>query len=138
VQRIEGERCLRTDAGDLRPARVPVNQVSGKCARTTARVLPSACSSSTVSSSVRARDPLKVNLLTADDTMVISWTDLLSICLVCVIFCDLILICIVLMLFILTANKLLFLYMLCWMIKLILYLVNFLTECPTKDGPCGY
>jgi hypothetical protein len=30
VQWIEGERCLRIDAGDLRPARVPANQVSGK------------------------------------------------------------------------------------------------------------
>jgi hypothetical protein len=58
VQRIEGERCLRTDAGDLRPARVPANQVSGKCARTTARALPSACSSSMISSSIRARDLL--------------------------------------------------------------------------------
>jgi hypothetical protein len=58
VQWIEGERCLQTDAGDLRPARVPANQVSGKCARMTARVLPSTCSSSTVSSSVHAWDPL--------------------------------------------------------------------------------
>jgi hypothetical protein len=58
VQRIEGERCLRTDAGDLRPARVPANQVSRKCARMTARALPSTCSSSTISSSIRARDPL--------------------------------------------------------------------------------
>jgi hypothetical protein len=58
VQWIEGERCLRTDAGDLRPARVPVNQVSGKCARTTAHALPSVCSSSTISSSIHARDPL--------------------------------------------------------------------------------
>jgi hypothetical protein len=58
AQRIEGERCLRTDAGDLRPTRVPVNQVFGKCARTTARALPSTCSSLTVSSSIRAWDPL--------------------------------------------------------------------------------
>jgi hypothetical protein len=58
VQRIEGERCLRTDAGDLRPARVPVNQVSRKCARTTARALPSACSSSMISSSIHTRDSL--------------------------------------------------------------------------------
>jgi hypothetical protein len=58
VQWIEGERCLRTDAGDLRPTRVSVNQVSGKCARMTAHALSSACSSSTVSSSIHTRDPL--------------------------------------------------------------------------------
>jgi hypothetical protein len=52
VQRIEVDRCLRTNAGDLRPVRVPANQVSRKCA------LPSACSSSTISSSIRAWDPL--------------------------------------------------------------------------------
>jgi hypothetical protein len=59
--------------------------------------------------------------------MVISWIDLLSIYLVCVAFCDLISICVVLLLFMLTASRLLFLYMLTWMIKLILGLVNFLT-----------
>jgi hypothetical protein len=58
VQRIEGERCLWANAGDLRPTRVPMNQISGKCARTTARALSSMCSSSTVSSYVCARDPL--------------------------------------------------------------------------------
>jgi hypothetical protein len=69
---------------------VPANQVSGKCARMTARALPSACSSSMISSSIRARDPLYVDLLPAHDTMVISWIDPLSICLICVAFCDLI------------------------------------------------
>jgi hypothetical protein len=58
VQRIKEERCLRTDAGDLRPALVPANQVSGKCARLTARTLPFACSSSTISSSICARNSL--------------------------------------------------------------------------------
>jgi hypothetical protein len=57
----------------------------------------------------------------------------LSICLVCVAFYDLILICIVLVLFILTASRSLFLYMLTWMIKLILSLVNFLTA-PTSPA----
>jgi hypothetical protein len=60
--------------------------------------------------------------------MVISWIDLLSICLVCVAFCDLISICVVLVLSMLTASRSLFLYMLSWMIKLILGLVNFLTQ----------
>jgi hypothetical protein len=59
--------------------------------------------------------------------MVILWIDPLSICLVCVAFCDLISICVVLVLFMLTASRSLFLYMLSWMIKLILGLVNFLT-----------
>jgi hypothetical protein len=59
--------------------------------------------------------------------MVILWIDLLSICLICVAFCDLISICVVLVLFMLTASRSLFLYMLTWMIKLILGLVNFLT-----------
>jgi hypothetical protein len=59
--------------------------------------------------------------------MVIPWIDPLSICLICVAFCDLISICVVLVLFMLTASRLLFLYMLSWMIKLILGLVNFLT-----------
>jgi hypothetical protein len=58
--------------------------------------------------------------------MVISWIDQLSICLICVAFCDLISICVVLVLFMLTASRSLFLYMLTWMIKLILDLVNFL------------
>jgi hypothetical protein len=58
VQRIEGERFLRTEAGDLRPARVLANHISWKCTHTTARALPSAYSSSMVSSSIRARDPL--------------------------------------------------------------------------------
>jgi hypothetical protein len=59
--------------------------------------------------------------------MVISWIDSLSICLICVAFCDLISIFIVLVLFMLTASRSLFLYMLTCMIKLILDLVNFLT-----------
>jgi hypothetical protein len=59
--------------------------------------------------------------------MVISWIDLLSICLICVAFCDLISIYVVLVLFMLTASRSLFLYMLTWMIKLIFGLVNFLT-----------
>jgi hypothetical protein len=73
---------------------VPANQVSGKCARMTAPALPSACSSSTISSSIHARDPLYVDLLPAHDTMVTLWIDPLSICLVCVVFCDLISICV--------------------------------------------
>jgi hypothetical protein len=105
VQRIEGERYLRTDAGDLRPARVPANQVSKKCARTTAHALPSSCSSS-----IHARDSLLVDLLPAHDTMVILWIDLLSICLIYIVFCDLILICVVLVLFMLTANRSFFFY----------------------------
>jgi hypothetical protein len=60
--------------------------------------------------------------------MVISLIDLLSICLVCVAFCDLISICVVLMLFMLTASRSLFLYMISWIIKLILSIVNFLTK----------
>jgi hypothetical protein len=59
--------------------------------------------------------------------MVISWIDPLSICLICIAFCDLISICVVLVLFMLTASRSLFLYMFTWMIKLILGLVNFLT-----------
>jgi hypothetical protein len=59
--------------------------------------------------------------------MMISWIDLLSIYLICVAFCDLISICVVLVLFMLTASRSLFLYILTWMIKLILDLVNFLT-----------
>jgi hypothetical protein len=59
--------------------------------------------------------------------MVISWIDLLSIYLICVAFYDLISICVVLVLFMLTASRSLFLYMLSWMIKLILGIVNFLT-----------
>jgi hypothetical protein len=59
--------------------------------------------------------------------MVILWIDLLSIYLIYVAFCDLISICIVLVLFMLTASRSLFLYILTWMIKLILDLVNFLT-----------
>jgi hypothetical protein len=42
-------------------------------------------------------------------------------------FCHMISICVVLVLFMLTASRSLFLYMLRWMIKLILGLVNFLT-----------
>jgi hypothetical protein len=106
---------------------VPANQVSEKCARTTAHALPSACSSSTISSSIHARVPLLVDLLPAHDTMVILWIDPSSICLICVTFCDLISICVILVLFMLTASRSLFLYMLTWMIKLILGLVNFLT-----------
>jgi hypothetical protein len=49
----------------------------------------------------------------------------LSICLICVAFCDLISICVVLVLFMLTISRSLFLYMLTWMIKLILGLINF-------------
>jgi hypothetical protein len=63
--------------------------------------------------------------------MVISWIDPLSICLICVAFCDLIWICVVLVLFMLTTSRSLFLYMLTWMIELILGLVNFLTI-PTR------
>jgi hypothetical protein len=59
--------------------------------------------------------------------MVISWIDPLSTYLICVAFYDLISICVVLLLFMLTASRSLFLYMLSWMIKLILGLVNFLT-----------
>jgi hypothetical protein len=70
--------------------------------------------------------------------MVISWIDPLPICLICVAFCDLISICVVLLLFMLTASRSLFLYMLTWMIKLILGLVNFLTiqkpKLVTMDG----
>jgi hypothetical protein len=57
--------------------------------------------------------------------MVILWIDPLSICLICVAFCDLISICVVLVLFMLTVSRSLFLYMLTWMIKLILGLINF-------------
>jgi hypothetical protein len=65
--------------------------------------------------------------------MVISWIDPLSICLICVAFYDLISICVVLVLFVLTASRSLSLYMLTWMIKLILGLVNFLTEATDLD-----
>jgi hypothetical protein len=57
--------------------------------------------------------------------MVILWIDPLSICLICIAFCDLIPICVVLVLFMLTVSRSLFLYMLTWMIKLILGLINF-------------
>jgi hypothetical protein len=74
--------------------------------------------------------------------MVISWIDPLSICLVCVAFCDLISISVVLVLFVLTASRSLFLYMFTWMIKLILGLVNFLTnlsqtESLQRNGSCS-
>jgi hypothetical protein len=65
--------------------------------------------------------------------MMILWIDPLSICLVCVAFCDLISIYVVLVLFMLTASRSLFLYMLTWMIKLILGLVNFLTSTSERD-----
>jgi hypothetical protein len=66
--------------------------------------------------------------------MVILWIDLLSIYLIYVIFYDLILIYVVLVLFILTVSRSLFIYMITWMIKLILELVNFLIIFSTSCG----
>jgi hypothetical protein len=66
--------------------------------------------------------------------MVILWIDLLSICLICIIFCDLISIYVVIVLLMLTASKSLFFYLLTSMIKLILNLVNFLTVLVTNTS----
>jgi hypothetical protein len=58
--------------------------------------------------------------------MVIQWLDLLLGYLVCVVLHGLILICVVLELFMLTANRLFFVFSLFWLVKLILVPVNFL------------
>jgi hypothetical protein len=57
----------------------------------------------------------------------ISWLDLVSVYVRCIVLHEFILICVVLGLFILTASKCMFSRMLLWLYKLILNLVNFLT-----------
>jgi hypothetical protein len=61
--------------------------------------------------------------------MMISWPDLVSVYVRCIVLHEFILICVVLGLFMLIASKCMFSRMLLWLYKLILNPVNFLTVC---------
>jgi hypothetical protein len=74
-------------------------------------------------------DALHVNLHFLFIAILTLWIDLLPVYLLRVIFHGLIKICVVLTLVLLYASRLVF-YVLNWMIKLILGLVNFVTQSP--------
>jgi hypothetical protein len=72
--------------------------------------------------------------------MMISWLDLVSVYVTCIVLHEFILICVVLELFMLIASKCIFFCMLLWLYKLILNPVNFLTDVAAEILGCcnGY